>query len=227
MVDEARPYAIYSDSECNRHEKQAVLAGLENHLRHVPVPKKARILDAGCGSGAMARCFASHFADASVIGVDIRDDYVVYAQGRAKEDGLQNVEFRQDSVFDLPFANASFDVVWSKYVMQWINDPEKAVAEFRRVTKPGGVVVCCNFDGFAITHYPEDESLQRHILTVFPRLIDVNIGRKTAPIFHECGLINISVLFEPDFSVYNSRHHRSRASRELGRAVGGSAASHS
>jgi ubiquinone/menaquinone biosynthesis C-methylase UbiE len=49
--------------------------------------------------------------------------------------------------------------------MQWINDPEKAVAEFRRVTKPGGVVVCCNFDGFAITHYPEDESLQRYILT--------------------------------------------------------------
>ena len=156
MVDEARPYAIHSDSECDRLEKQAVLAGLENHLRYVPVPKTARILDAGCGSGAMARCFASHFADASVIGVDIRDDYVVYAQGRAKEDGLQNVEFRQGSVFDLPFANASFDVVWSKYVMQWINDPEKAVAEFRRVTKPGGVVVCCNFDGFAITHYPED-----------------------------------------------------------------------
>jgi SAM-dependent methyltransferase len=70
----ARPYAIHSDSECDRLEKQAVLAGLENHLRHVPVPKTARILDAGCGSGAMARCFASHFADASVIGVDIRDD---------------------------------------------------------------------------------------------------------------------------------------------------------
>jgi ubiquinone/menaquinone biosynthesis C-methylase UbiE len=105
----ARPYAIHSDSECDRLEKQAVLAGLENHLRHVPVPKTARILDAGCGSGAMARCFASHFADASVIGVDIRDDYVVYAQGGAKEDGLQNVEFRQGGVFDLPFANASFD----------------------------------------------------------------------------------------------------------------------
>ena len=71
----ARPYAIHSDSECGRLEKQAVLAGLENHLRHVPVPKTAQILDAGCGSGAMARCFASHFADASVIGVDIRDDY--------------------------------------------------------------------------------------------------------------------------------------------------------
>jgi SAM-dependent methyltransferase len=198
MADQTRPYAIHSDSECDRLERQAALAGLENHLRHVPVPETAYILDAGCGSGAMTRCFGSRYADASVIGVDIRDDYVSYAQGRANEDGLKNVEFRQGSVFNLPFTNASFDVVWSKYVMQWIDEPEKAVAEFRRVTKPGGVVVCCNFDGFAVTHYPEDEALQHQILTVFPRLVDVYIGRKTAPIFHTCGLINISVVFEPD-----------------------------
>jgi len=198
MADQVRPYAIHSDRECDRLERQAVLAGLENHLPHVPVPATARILDAGCGSGAMTRCFGSHYADASVIGVDIRDDYVSYARSRANKDGLQNVEFRQGSVFKLPFANASFDVVWSKYVMQWIDEPEKAVAEFRRVTKPGGVVVCCNFDGFAVTHYPEDEALQRQILTVFPRLVDVYIGRKTAPIFYKCGLINISVVFEPD-----------------------------
>ena len=89
-------------------------------------------------------------------------------------------------------------MVWSKYVMQWINEPENAVLEFRRVTKPGGVIVCCNFDGFAVTHYPEDAELQPQILTVFPRLVDVHIGRKTAPIFHVCGLSDISVDFEPD-----------------------------
>ena len=198
MADQIRPYAIHSDSECDRLERQAALAGLENHLRHVPVPETARILDAGCGSGAMTRCFGSRYADSSVVGVDIRDEYVSYARGRAQEDGLQNVEFKQGSVFDLPFANSSFDVVSSKYVMQWIDAPEKAVAEFRRVTKPGGIVVCCNFDGFAVTHYPEDKALQRQILTVFPHLVDVYIGRKTAPIFHACGLINISVVFEPD-----------------------------
>jgi ubiquinone/menaquinone biosynthesis C-methylase UbiE len=198
MADQSRPYAIHSDSECDRLEKQALLAGLHNHLRHVPVPKAARILDAGCGSGAMARCFASHYADASVLGVDIREDYLAYARQLANDDGLRNVEFNRGSVFDLRLADASFDVVWSKYVMQWINEPEKAVAEFRRVTKPGGVVVCCNFDGFAVTHYPEDAELQPQILTVFPRLVDVYIGRKTAPIFYACGLTDISVNFEPD-----------------------------
>jgi len=198
MADQSRPYAIHSDGECDRLEKQALLAGLPGHLRHVRVPEGARILDAGCGSGAMARCFASNHADAAVVGVDIREDYVDYARRRATDLGVRNVEFKTGSVFDLPFADATFDVVWSKYVMQWINQPEKAVAEFRRVTKPGGAVVCCNFDGFAVTHYPEDPKLQPRILTVFPRLVDVNIGRKTAPIFNTCGLSDISVTFEPD-----------------------------
>ena len=57
MADQTRPYAIHSDSECDRLERQAALAGLEHHLRHVPVPEAAYILDAGCGSGAMTRCF--------------------------------------------------------------------------------------------------------------------------------------------------------------------------
>src|SRR6516162_11175847 len=183
MADQIRPYAIHSNSECDRLERQAALAGLENHLRYVPVPETAHILDAGSGSGAMTRCFGSRYADASVIGVDIRDDYVSYARGRANEDGLPNVGFRQGSVFNLPFATASFDVVWSKYVMQWIDEPEKAVAEFRRVTKPGGVVVCCNFDGFAVTHYPEDEALQRQILTVFPRLVTFISGERRHRLF--------------------------------------------
>ena len=56
MVDEARPYAIHSDSECDRLEKQAVLAGLENHLRHVPVPKTAASPIVACAdSGKVAR----------------------------------------------------------------------------------------------------------------------------------------------------------------------------
>jgi hypothetical protein len=55
MVDEARPY---SDSECDRLEKQAVLAGLENHLRHVRVPKT--VFTAHATSGLM-QCSPNRF----------------------------------------------------------------------------------------------------------------------------------------------------------------------
>jgi ubiquinone/menaquinone biosynthesis C-methylase UbiE len=162
MADQSRPYAIHSDSECDRLERQAALAGLENHLRHVPVPETAHILDAGCGSGAMTRCFGSRYADASDRGG--HPGRLCELRARSRERGRPSkCRIQAGQRFQLPFATASFDVVWSKYVMQWINEPERAVAEFRRVTKPGGVDVCCNFDGFAVTHYPEDEALQRQI----------------------------------------------------------------
>jgi hypothetical protein len=48
MSDQSRPYAIHSASECDRPERQAALAGREEHLAHVPLtPPPKRILDAG------------------------------------------------------------------------------------------------------------------------------------------------------------------------------------
>jgi ubiquinone/menaquinone biosynthesis C-methylase UbiE len=199
MADEySRPYAIHSSTECERLEKQATLAGLPDHLRFVPVPPQARILDAGCGSGSMTRLLASTHRDAHVVGIDLRADYISYASERASQEGLHNIEFQQGNVFDLPFAGSTFDVVWSKYVLQWVKAPQLAIGEFRRVTKRGGVVVCANFDGFAVTHWPEDPTLQPKLEHVFPHLVDPFIGRKMPPMFIDAGFANINVEFEPD-----------------------------
>ena len=146
----------------------------------------------------MARLFASKHPDAEVVGVDLRADYVAYARSRAEREGLKNIAFQEGDIFHLPFPDAAFDVVWSKYVLQWVKEPRAAVAEFRRVTKQGGDVVCCNFDGFAVTHWPEDPALQPTLEYVFPRLVDPFIGRKMAPMFMDAGLIDIKLDFEPD-----------------------------
>ena len=50
-----RVYAIHTDGECERLDAQALLAGVSEHVRHVPAQPSMRILDAGCGSGSMAR----------------------------------------------------------------------------------------------------------------------------------------------------------------------------
>ena len=205
-VNHSRPYAIHSANECERLERQAVLAGIEDHLRFVPVPLGARILDAGCGSGSMARLFAARHSDAQVTGVDLRADYLAYARQRAAQEDLRNLDFHEGDIFGLPFPDATFDVVWSKYVLQWVKAPQAAIAEFARVTKPGGVAVCCNYDGFGVTHWPEDQGLQPLIERVFPELVDPFVGRKLAPLFHAAGLVDIAVDFEPDrlFTVIGS-----------------------
>jgi ubiquinone/menaquinone biosynthesis C-methylase UbiE len=194
----SRPYAIHSAAECDRLERQAALASLHNHLRFVPVPTQAHILDAGCGTGSMTRLLATTHQDAQIIGLDVRADYIAYAAERANRERLNNIEFRQGDIFRLPFADATFDVVWSKYVLQWVKDPRLAIAEFRRVTKSGGVVVCANFDGFAVTHWPQDPTLQPQFEKVVPQLVDPFIGRKMAPMFLGAGLLDVKVDFEPD-----------------------------
>ena len=199
MGDKSRVYAIHSDSECERLENQAELAGLEKHLRFLTgLPAPGSILDAGCGSGPMARLLAARRADARVVGVDLRQDYLTYARMRAQAERLNNLSFEQGDIFRLPFSDASFDLVWSKYVLQWTKDPAAAVTELRRVTKPGGSVVCCNFDGFAMTHWPEDSALQANAERVFSGLVDPFVGRKMAAFFAQAGLTEIAVDFEPD-----------------------------
>jgi SAM-dependent methyltransferase len=101
----------------------------------------------------------------------------------------------------LPFPDATFDVVWSKYVLQWVKAPAAAIAEFTRVTKSGGIVVCCNFDGFGVTTQPCSR-----VERVFPRLIDPFIGRRLAPLFHAAGLVELAVDVEADrlFTVIGS-----------------------
>ena len=139
-----------------------------------------------------------------VTGVDVRADYLADARQRAED--LCNLDFQEADIFRLPFADATFDLVWSKYVLQWVKAPEAAIAEFVRVTKPDGRVVCCNFDGFGVTHWPEDPTLQPLVERVFPQFIDPFVGRKLASLFHAADLVDVAVDAEPDrlFTVIGS-----------------------
>lgn len=197
MSDATRPYVIHSEAECERLERQAVLGGIDDHLRYIPpITGNARILDLGCGSGAMTRLFAAQYPKAEVWGVDLREDYVKDAGERAAE--LPNACFRTGDVYRIPFPDAHFDLVWSKYVMQFIRDPVAAMAECRRVTRPGGAVIHCAYDGFMLLHEPSESSLQARLERVLPEITDPYIGRKLAPAMLVVGLQNVTVHIEAD-----------------------------
>jgi ubiquinone/menaquinone biosynthesis C-methylase UbiE len=198
MADKSRLYVIDSESEPDRLEAQARLAGIEHHLEYIPLKPDDLVLDAGCGSGSMSRLLAQNLDQGQVVGVDVDSAYLEAARKFAEIDGLSNVTFKEGDIFKLPFDDDTFDLVWSKYVLQWVNDPFDAVTEFKRVTKPGGLIVCCNFDGFGITHYPEDSELQSDAEKIFPASVDPFVGRKMFNMFHEAGLADIIVNSEPD-----------------------------
>ena len=194
----SRLYAIDSEVEHERLEAQARLAGIEDHLGHVPLRTGERVLDAGCGSGAMARAMAAACPEARVTGLDRRGNYLDFAREHAAADGLANVDVTAGDLFALPFADAGFDGVWTKYVLQWLAEPVAALAELKRVLEPGGWLVSADFDGFMVEHFPVDPEFEATAKRLMPQLVDPEIGRKVAGHLLALGFTDVEVAIEPD-----------------------------
>jgi ubiquinone/menaquinone biosynthesis C-methylase UbiE len=82
----------------------------------------------------MARLMASTYPEWDVVGVDFNPAYVAYARDRGR---LANLSFEQGDLRALKFTDASFDVIWSRFVLYFLPSPEDAIREFRRVLRPG------------------------------------------------------------------------------------------
>ena len=93
------------------------------------------VLDVGCGTGEFSSRAAALFPQAKVIGVDLLESHLELARTRFT---LGNLTFRQADAFELPFANASFDLVVCRHVLQAIPHAERVLAEMVRVARPGG-----------------------------------------------------------------------------------------
>lgn len=194
----SRPYVLDYDEEPKRLEQQARLANFAAHLDHFACAPDAATLDAGCGPGTMTRLLAKRAPKGHATGVDTNQRYLDFARRAAADEGIYNITFTYGDIFHLPFTDHSFDLVWCKYVLQWLHDPLDAVKELKRVTRPGGLVVCCHFDGFALTHYPIDDAWQADAEKVFNDMVDPFMGRKLYGMFHRLGFEKITVVAEPD-----------------------------
>ena len=99
-----------------------------------------RVLDVGSGLGGPSRAIAREFG-CRVTGVDLTDEYCRVATLLAERSGLAHlVSYRQGDALDLPFPDASFDVVWTQHVAMNIQDKAALYREMGRVLRPGGAL---------------------------------------------------------------------------------------
>ncbi|MYA62347.1 MAG: class I SAM-dependent methyltransferase, partial [Dehalococcoidia bacterium] len=119
------------------------------------------ILDCGCGPGAITFGLAEAVAPGRVLGVDIEPAMVEQATRLAAEEGVQNVEFRVGDIYDLPFEDGEFDVVFSHSVTEHLSDPVRALRELRRVVKPGGLAAVVKTDWTFPFIVPESEGFSK------------------------------------------------------------------
>jgi len=100
-----------------------------------------RILDLAAGTGASAVALAR--SGAEVVAADFSPGMI--AEGVRRHGHIMNLTFQEADATALPFEDASFDTVTISFGLRNVNDPHAALAEMRRVTKPGGRLVVCEF----------------------------------------------------------------------------------
>ncbi|MGE3541159.1 MAG: bifunctional 2-polyprenyl-6-hydroxyphenol methylase/3-demethylubiquinol 3-O-methyltransferase UbiG [Candidatus Tectimicrobiota bacterium] len=98
-----------------------------------------RVLDAGCGGGLAAACLAQR--GATVVGVDLSRASLRVACRQTRGHSQPAPVFACGQAEALPFAEASFDVVWCTDVLEHLADLSGAMAQMARVLKPGGLLL--------------------------------------------------------------------------------------
>jgi SAM-dependent methyltransferase len=119
------------------------------------LPNARRVLEIGCGTGAVLASIPS--SSATVFGLDIDKASLLLAKT-----SVNNVALTNGDAHQLPLLDGAFDISFFHYVLLWLKDPAAAVSEARRVTRPGGAVIA----------FAEPDYSQRK--TSFPELGKIN-----------------------------------------------------
>jgi SAM-dependent methyltransferase len=100
-----------------------------------------RVLDVGCGPGALTGQLVRSLGSGAVSAIDPSASFVAAVRGR-----LPGVDVRRGVAERLPFADGAFDAAVAQLVVHFMADPVAGLAEMGRVTRPGGVVAACVWD---------------------------------------------------------------------------------
>jgi tocopherol O-methyltransferase len=134
----------YWDSPKPYEHHQALLNKNQLLYDKVNIQSSDRVLDAGCGVGGSSMWMAKNFKNQAV-GVTISAKQVAYAKKQARRKGVEElVDFIQADYCDMPFEDASFDVVWAAESVCHTTRKGDFLKEAYRVLKKGGRLVYCD-----------------------------------------------------------------------------------
>ncbi|MFH8367983.1 methyltransferase domain-containing protein [Streptomyces sp. NPDC018031] len=187
----------YSERESHRLGDQAdTLAELLHE--GTAYPAGSRVLEAGCGVGAQTVHLAASSPGATIIAVDHSAASLAQARDRvtAHAPGSE-VEWRHADLLDLPFPDAAVDHAFVCFVLEHLADPARALAELRRVLRPGGTLTVIEGDHGSALFHP-DGAAARAVIDCQVRLQaasggDALLGRRLQPLLSAAGYTEVRV----------------------------------
>ncbi|MDF1643420.1 MAG: malonyl-ACP O-methyltransferase BioC [Pseudomonadales bacterium] len=141
-VDKSRIAASFSRSAASYDSVAQLQQQVGNELlAKIPQSIEAKtILDAGCGTGYFTRQLTKQHNPEQIYAIDLAAGMLSYAVDKTTETEQSRTHWAQADVENLPFADNSFDLIYSSLVVQWCGDLEAFIREAKRALKPGGVL---------------------------------------------------------------------------------------
>jgi SAM-dependent methyltransferase len=151
-----------------------------------------RLLDVACGPGLVVCAFAPHVRDAT--GIDMTPAMLQRARTLAADRGLANVAWRQGDVYSLPYEDASFTIVTTRFSFHHFLDPGAVLREMVRVCAPGGRIV-------VVDDYSSDDPEKAAAFNRLEKLRDPSHSR-CLTLAELKGLFDLAGLPAPDVTFY-------------------------
>ena len=163
------------------HEAQVAYVQVRRAAQWVPfflphLRAGLRLLDCGCGVGSITLDLAAIVAPGETVGMDLDESQLALAREAAAARGLATARFQVGSVYELPFADASFDAALAHTLLFHLSEPLRALKELRRVLAPEGVVAISDDDWRTWVVAPEDSAMHRAMAELAPKIVAANGG---------------------------------------------------
>ena len=159
-VETARYTHGHSAAVLSAHSRRGAADSAAYLLAHLRTGMD--LLDVGCGPASITADLAERVAPGRVVALDAAAGALEAARATLRDRGLsEQAEVTSGDVMALPFEDASFDVVHAHQVLQHLADPVGALAEMRRVTRPGGIVAVRDAVYSAMTWFPEPAGMEQ------------------------------------------------------------------
>jgi SAM-dependent methyltransferase len=179
--------------------------GTRGLLRRAGLARGMRVADLGCGvgtvTGDLARLVGS---TGQVVGIDLSPDQLAQARGRLAGPGFAHVTFIEASATDTGLPGASFDLVYCRFLLLHLVQPQEALREMHRLLRPNGILVC--EDGDLTTAGSEPPSALSLFAELFGRLgptrkVDYTLGGRLYHLVREAGFASPDIAFsQPAFA---------------------------
>lgn len=165
-------------------------------LPDLPFKPFDRVLDIGCGVGAVLGVLAQAFKGLRLAGIDIEPKQVAAARAHLAALGHPDADLRAGDASRLPWPDHTFDHVYMMWFIEHLSDPQPILREALRVLKPGGTITIneTDYTTFKLTPAsPDWDHLEHAQFEHFRRHGQPQAGLNLAPLLHAAGFAHVAV----------------------------------